>query len=117
MTPSTGPGTVGNPGADSPHDGVELQIARVIVASSIQATVTVRCLRGPVRRDARFDRLRGSSQALDLKLTQFVVYGSYVAELDTGATAVATLRGQGVQHLDRGPGSGWQVVQGTNPAR
>lgn len=77
---------------------------------------TVGALRGPVRRGARFNRLRGSAQALDLTLTQAVVYGHRVAELDTGLTAFVTLRGEGVQHLKTGTlASGWQVIQGANP--
>ncbi|MET9044567.1 MULTISPECIES: hypothetical protein [unclassified Streptomyces] len=95
---------------------VELQIDRVIVASLEQATVNVRCLRGPVRRGARFNRLSVSAQAIDLTLTQAVVYGHRVAALDTGLTAFVTLRGEGIQHLKSGTlASGWQVIQGTNP--
>jgi hypothetical protein len=105
------------PSPDSCRSSVELRIARVIVASLEQATVNVRCLRGPVRRGARFNRLRGSAQALDLTLTQAVVYGHRVAELDTGLTAFVTLRGEGVQHLMTGTlASGWQVIQGANPS-
>lgn len=104
------------PGPGSCRSSVELQIERVIVASLEQATVNVRCLRGPVRRGARFIRLRGAAQALDLTLTQALVYGHRVAELDTGLTAFVTLRGEGVQHLLTGtPASGWQVIQGANP--
>jgi hypothetical protein len=103
-----------NPG--SCRSSVELQIVRVIAASLEQATVNVRCLRGPVRRGARFNCLSDSAQALDLTLTQAVVYGHRVAQLDTGLTAFVTLRGEGVQHLMSGSlASGWQVVQGDNP--
>ncbi|MEU9993333.1 hypothetical protein AB0E10_42640 [Streptomyces sp. NPDC048045] len=95
---------------------MELQIVRVIVASLEQATVHVRCLRGPVRRGARFNRLGGSAQAIDLTLTQAVVYGHRVAELDTGLTAFVTLRGEGVQHLESGAlASGSQAIEGANP--
>jgi hypothetical protein len=38
------------PSPSSCRNSVELQIERVIVASLEQATVNVRCLRGPVRR-------------------------------------------------------------------
>ncbi|MEW1566217.1 hypothetical protein AB0454_24925 [Streptomyces sp. NPDC093509] len=101
------------PGSDSSS---VLQIDRVVVASLEQATVTVRCLRGPVRRGARFDRLRGSAQAIELTLTQAVVYGRRVAALDTGLTAFVTLRGEGVEHLKSGTlASGWQVIEGANP--
>ncbi|MET9082724.1 hypothetical protein ABZX77_12640 [Streptomyces sp. NPDC004237] len=103
------------PNPETCHSGVELQIERVIVASLEQATVNVRCLRGPVRRGARFNRLSGSAQALDLTLTQAVVYGHRVPALDTGLTAFVTLRGQGVQHLTSSTlASGSQVIQGTN---
>lgn len=90
------------PGPGSRRSSVELQIERVIVASLEQATVNVRCLRGPVRRGARFNRLSGSAQAIDLALTQALIYGHRVAELDTGLTAWVTLRGKGVQHLKSG---------------
>lgn len=104
------------PSLDSCRSGVELQIVRVIVASPEQAAVNVRCLRGPVRRGARFNCLRGSAQVLDLTLTQAVVYGHRVAHLDTGLTAFVTLRGEGVQHLMTGtPASGSQVIQGADP--
>ncbi|MGW6256891.1 hypothetical protein [Streptomyces sp. NPDC055085] len=103
-----------SPGRDS--SSVELQIDRVVVASLEQATVSVRCLRGPVRRGARFDRLRGSAQAIELRLTQAVVYGHRMAALDTGLTAFVTLRGQGVEQLRSGTvPSGWQVIEGGNP--
>ena len=103
------------PSPGSCRSSVELQIERVIVASSEQATVTVRCLRGPVRRGARFNRLGGSVQALDLKLTQVVVYGHRVAHLDTGLTATVTLRGEGVRHLSsRTLASRSQVIHGAN---
>jgi hypothetical protein len=95
---------------------VELQIDRVIVASLEQATVSVRCLRGPVRRSARFNRLSGLVQAIELTLTQALVYGHRVAQPDTGLTAFVTLRGQGVQRLKSGSlASGWQVIEGANP--
>ncbi|MFC7264650.1 hypothetical protein [Streptomyces lutosisoli] len=104
------------PGPGSRRSSVELQIERVIVSSLEQATVNVRCLRGPVRRGARFNRLSGSAQAIDLALTQAVVYGHRVAALDTGLTAFVTLRGEGVQHLKSGTlASGWQVIEGANP--
>ncbi|MGW1726497.1 hypothetical protein ACWCQK_26630 [Streptomyces sp. NPDC002306] len=102
-------------GHGSRRNDVELQIDRVIVASPEQATVSVRCLRGPVHRDARFDRLKGSLQAVDLKLTQILFFGRRVAALDTGMTAFVTLRGEGVRHLRSGTlASGWQVIQGAN---
>ncbi|MEU8589529.1 hypothetical protein AB0C59_21395 [Streptomyces sp. NPDC048664] len=106
----------GSPGPGSRCGGVEPQIDRVVVASLEQATVSVRCLRGPVRRGARFQRLDGSVQAMDLTLTHAVVHRHRVTELDTGLTAFVTLRGEGVHHLKSGtPVSGWQVIEGTNP--
>ncbi|MEU9342933.1 hypothetical protein AB0D74_17170 [Streptomyces sp. NPDC048278] len=103
------------PNPDTCHSGVELQIVRVIVASLEQATVNVRCLRGPVRRGARFNRLNGSAQTLDLTLTQALVYGHRVPALDTGLTAFVTLRGQGIHHLTSDtPASDCPVIQGTN---
>ncbi|WP_217548057.1 hypothetical protein [Streptomyces sp. GbtcB6] len=104
------------PGPGSGRHSVELQIDRVIVASLEQVTLSVRCLRGPVRRGARFNRLSGSAQAIDLKLTQTVFFRHRVAALDTGLTAFVTLRGEGVQHLKSGTlASGWQVIEGVNP--
>jgi hypothetical protein len=98
------------------RSSVELQIERVIVASLEQAAVNVRCLRGPVRRGARFNRFSGSVQAIDLTLTQAVVYGHRVAALDTGLTAFVTLRGEGVHRLMSGTlTSEGQVIQGANP--
>ncbi|MEU1412045.1 hypothetical protein [Streptomyces sp. NPDC005731] len=104
------------PSPGSCRSSVELQIDRVIVTSLEKATVSVRCLRGPVRPGARFNRLNGSARALDLTLTQAVVYGHRVAELDTGLTALVTLRGEDVQRLMSAPAtSGGQVIQGANP--
>jgi hypothetical protein len=104
------------PGPGSCRSSAELQIDRVIVASLEQATVSVRCLQGPVRRGARFRRIGGSAQAIDLTLTQVLVHGHRVAELDTGLTAFVTLRGEGVQHLRSGASaSGWQVIEGAEP--
>lgn len=105
-----------SPTPSSCRSHVELQIERVIVASLEQATVNVRCLRGPVRRGARFNQLSGSAQAIDLTLTQALVYGHRVAALDTGLTAFVTLRGEDVQRLISAPAaSGGQVIQGANP--
>ena len=105
-----------SPSPGSCPSSVELQIVRVIAASLEQATVNVRCLRGPVRRGARFNRLSGSAQAIGLTMTQAVVYGHRVAELDTGLTAFVTLRGKGVQHLKSDTlASRSQVIEGANP--
>jgi hypothetical protein len=104
------------PDQGSCRSGAELQIVRVIVASLEQATVNVRCLRGPVRRGARFNHLNGSAQPLDLTLTEALVFRHRVPALDTGVTAFVTLRGKGVQHLMSGTlAAGWQIIHGTNP--
>ncbi|MER6223587.1 hypothetical protein ABT189_24015 [Streptomyces sp900105755] len=104
------------PSPDSCRSDVELQIERIIVASLEQATVNVRCLRGPVRRGARFNRLSGSAQPLDLTMTEALVYRHRVPALDTGLTAFVTLRGKGVQHLVSGTlAAEGQIIQGTNP--
>ncbi|MFF7946202.1 hypothetical protein [Streptomyces griseorubiginosus] len=63
------------PSPGSCRSGVELQIVRVIVASFEQATVNVRCLRGPVRRGARFNCLRGSAQGVQHLMTGTLVSG------------------------------------------
>jgi hypothetical protein len=100
-------------------DEAELQIDRIDTADTAdtaKATVVVRCLRGPVRLGARFHRIRGAADAIDLELTNIVFYGRPVGELDTSHTAIVTLRGTGTGHLTPGtPVDGWQVIQGTNP--
>jgi hypothetical protein len=81
-----------------------------------EATATVRCLLGPVRRGARFDRIRDSAEPIDLELTQILAYHRSAEELDPVHTAFVTLRGTGAQLLTSAtPHSGWQVIQGTNP--
>ncbi|MFE1776422.1 hypothetical protein [Streptomyces sp. NPDC059008] len=96
---------------------VELQIDQVTIVNPAEATATVRCMRGPVRCGARFDRIRDSAEAIDLELTQIHAYfGRSVDELDPVHTALVTLRGTGVQLLTPvAPRSHWQAIQGTNP--
>ncbi len=95
---------------------VELQIDQVTVATATEATATVRCTLGPVRRGARFDHIRDAVEAIDLELTEIRAYHCAVEELDPVHTALVTLRGRGVRHLTSAtPGSGRQVIQGTNP--
>ncbi|MFF0744997.1 hypothetical protein ACFYVL_31810 [Streptomyces sp. NPDC004111] len=95
---------------------VELQIDQATVVSATEAIAAVRCTLGPVRRGARFDRLRDLAEAIDLELTQILAYHRSVEELDPVHTALVTLQGRGVQHLTSAtPGSHWQVIQGTNP--
>ncbi|MEV4612421.1 hypothetical protein AB0K43_07440 [Kitasatospora sp. NPDC049258] len=98
--------------------GAALQIDRLETVDRAEAEVVVRCLDGPVRLGARFGRIRGEVPGtIDLELTRAIVYGRSVEALDTGLTALVTLRGAGVHHLL--PGSlagGWQVVEGADPA-
>jgi hypothetical protein len=96
---------------------VELQIDQVTVVTATEATATVRCTLGPVRRGTRFDHIRDAVEDIDLELTQILAYHRSVEELDPVHTALVTLRGRGVRHLTSAtPGSRWQVIQGTNPA-
>ncbi|MFE3527068.1 hypothetical protein ACFXOD_36975 [Streptomyces sp. NPDC059161] len=95
---------------------VELAIDQVTVVNMAEATATVRCLLGPVRRGARFDRIHDSAGAIDLELTQILAYHRSVEELDPVHTALVTLRGTGVQLLTSAtPRSRWQAIRGSNP--
>ncbi|AWZ08905.1 MULTISPECIES: hypothetical protein [unclassified Streptomyces] len=96
---------------------VELQIDQVTIVSSAEVTATVRCMLGPVRCGARFDRIRDSAEAIDLELMQILAYfGRPVRELDPVHTALVTLRGTGIQLLTSAtPRFGWQTIRGTNP--
>ncbi|GAA3084799.1 hypothetical protein GCM10020000_84050 [Streptomyces olivoverticillatus] len=96
---------------------VELAIDQVTIVNSAEATATVRCILGPIRRGARFDHIRDSAEAIDLELTQILAYGRRsVEELDPVHTALVTLRGAGVQLLTSAtPRSRWQAIRGTNP--
>ncbi|MDY0811250.1 hypothetical protein [Kitasatospora purpeofusca] len=98
---------------------VELAIDQVTIVSPAEATATVRCMLGPVRCGARFDRIHDSAEAIDLELTQILAYfGRPVEELDPVHTALVTLRGTGAQLLtSAAPRSRWQCIQGTNPPR
>ncbi|MGW6877378.1 hypothetical protein ACWGHA_34180 [Streptomyces xanthophaeus] len=96
---------------------VELQIDQVTIVNPAEATATVRCILGPVRRGARFDQIRDSTEAIGLELTRIIAYGRRsVDELDPVHTALVTLQGAGVQLLRSAtPRSGWQAIRGTNP--
>ncbi|WP_030245749.1 hypothetical protein [Streptomyces sp. NRRL S-350] len=95
---------------------VELAVDQVTIVNPAEATATVRCILGPVRRGARFDRIRDSAEAIDLELTQILAYHRSVEELDPVHTALVTLRGAGVQFLTSAtPRSRWQTIRGTNP--
>jgi hypothetical protein len=95
---------------------VELQIDQVTIVTPTEATATVRCVLGPVRRGARFDHVRDSADVIDLELTQILAYHRAVEELDPVHTALVTLRGTGVQHLTSATQrSRWQAIRGANP--
>ncbi|MFI5868390.1 hypothetical protein [Streptomyces sp. NPDC051546] len=95
---------------------VELSLDQVTIVTPTEATATVRCMLGPVRRGARFDQIRDSAEAIDLELTQILAYRRSVEELDPVHTALVTLRGTGVEHLTSATqGSRWQALRGTNP--
>lgn len=96
---------------------VELQIDKVTIVNPTEATATVRCILGPVRRGARFDHISDSAEAVDLELTQILAhFGRPVDELDPVHTALVSLRGTGVQLLTSAtPHSRWQTIRGINP--
>ncbi|MFE0422086.1 hypothetical protein [Streptomyces sp. NPDC058953] len=96
---------------------MELQIDEVRSASAVEATATVRCILGPVRRGARFTLVGDPAQAVDLQLVRIEAWGSrFVEELDPVHTALVTLRGTGIRLLRSGaPHSGWQSIRGVNP--
>jgi hypothetical protein len=94
---------------------VELQIDEVRNSQWTEATATVRNLGGLVRRGARFDRVDGSADVIDLELTQIVRYQEAVDEIPGGHTALVTLRGSGARVLRSGTtASGWQRLEGRN---
>ncbi|GAB3896468.1 hypothetical protein ACFQ1S_44640 [Kibdelosporangium lantanae] len=91
---------------------MELQIDRVVAVDGAEATVTVRCLSGPVSRDARVTGF-GGSETIDLRVARILVYGHDVEALDSGVTALVTLHGEDVRRLRSGtPTDGWQVLSG-----
>jgi hypothetical protein len=103
-----------NPGSHTAE--VLLAIDQVVIVNPAEATATVRCMLGPVRRGARFDRIHDSAEAIDLELTQILAYRRSVEELDPVHTALVTLRGAGVQLLTSATTrSRWQSIQGSNP--
>lgn len=97
---------------------VELAIDQVTIVGPSEATATVRCMLGPVRLGARFDRITDSTEAIDLELTQILAYfGRPVGELDPVHTALVTLHGIGVHRLTSAAARfRWPVVQGANPS-
>ncbi|MEX0171225.1 hypothetical protein [Streptomyces sp. LMG1-1-1.1] len=102
--------------SDSQVVEMELAIDQVTVVDPAEATAAVRCMVGPVRRGARFDRLHDSAEAIDLELVQILAYRRSVEELDAVHTALVALRGAGVQLLTSAtPCTRWQAIRGTNP--
>ncbi|WP_435174357.1 hypothetical protein [Actinacidiphila sp. bgisy145] len=94
---------------------VELEIDQVTVVNPTEATATVRCMLGPVRCGARFDRIRDSVDAIDLAVTQILRYGRAIDELEPVHTGLVTFLGTGIQLLTSStPSTPWQVIQGTN---
>ncbi len=94
---------------------VELQIDQVRNSQWTQATVTVRNLRGPVFRGARFLRVSDSADPIDLELIQIDWYQRTVDELPAGHTALVTLSGSGARILRPGTlADGWQSIEGLN---
>src|SRR3954452_3615981 len=86
--------------ADSHVVEVELEVDQVTIVNPAEATVVVRCLRGPVRCGARFDHIRDSAEAIDLEVTRILAYGRRsIDELGPAHTALVTLRGTGGQLL------------------
>jgi hypothetical protein len=100
---------------DVPND-VELQICEVRGSGETGATVTVRNLRGPVFRGARFLRVSDSAEPIDLKLTHILWYHRTVDEVPPGHTALVTLRGSGAITLRPPARTSWQRIEGRNPA-
>lgn len=97
-------------------NGVELQIDEVRSASNTEAIVTVRNLRGPVLRGARFHRAGNVPDPIDLELTHILWYGRAVDEIPAGHTALITLRGSAARALRSGSlADGWHSIEGHNP--
>ncbi|MEV0564880.1 hypothetical protein [Dactylosporangium sp. NPDC050588] len=96
-------------------NGVELQICELRAFNRAEATATVRNLRGPVFRSARFCRVSDSPDPIDLELTEISWYGRAVDEIPTGHTALVTPRGAAASILRSGNLSdGWQCIEGCN---
>ncbi|MDQ0763577.1 hypothetical protein [Streptomyces canus] len=98
----------------------ELQIHEVRSATATEATVVVRCLRGPVRLGARFSLVRDTRAPIDLTVTSIVRYNRPDRAVDPGHSALVTLRGTGAQELRPTIGETGReimpVAQGDNPA-
>ncbi|MET8075273.1 hypothetical protein [Streptomyces sp. NPDC005303] len=98
----------------------ELQIHEVRGAGATEATVVVRCLRGPVRLGARFSLVRDTRAPIDLTVTSIVRYGRPDHAIDPVHSGLVTLQGTGVHELSPTIGEAgrqvMQVIQGDNPA-
>lgn len=106
-----------NPRPAAPLDA-QLQIYRIHSCDDAAAVVVVRCVHGPVRLCARFHRIRDTPAPIDLELTQILVYGRPVEALYPVHTALVTLQGTGMHHLEpetNDPALRHPVIQGTNP--
>ncbi|MEV8098663.1 hypothetical protein [Kitasatospora sp. NPDC085879] len=102
---------------EHPRIDAELQIDDVRGTDEDKATAVVRCVRGPVRLGARFDRIRDTAVPIDLELAEILFYGRPVNELDPSHTALVTLRGAGTPLLVSGnKAHGWKIIQGANPS-
>ncbi|HWS31488.1 MAG TPA: hypothetical protein VN408_01955 [Actinoplanes sp.] len=96
-------------------DAVELQISEVRNSQWTEATVTVRNLRGPAFRGARFQLLDGAADVIDLELIRILWYDRTVDEIPRGHTALITLSGTGAQALRPGTlADGFQSIEGHN---
>lgn len=95
----------------------ELQIHQVQSVDETGAIAVVRCIRGPVRLGARFYWVCGAVASINLEVTRILCYGHPVDTLDPVHSALVTLRGSGARELRPGSRtSGWQIIQGSNPA-
>ncbi|MEU4671386.1 hypothetical protein AB0F91_26250 [Amycolatopsis sp. NPDC023774] len=106
---------------------LELEIHQVDVVDENEVAVTLRCLLGPARLGARFDRIRPepegagfdlvreSGAALDLELTRILFRGRDLDALDPGLTALVALRGTGTHLLRPATQTSWRILQGSNP--
>lgn len=105
----------------TPHPGnatsdAKLQIDQVYSCDDAAAIVVVRCIRGPVRLGARFQRIQDTPAPVNLELTQILAHGHLVDALDPVHTALVTLQGTGTCCLRTGNTAlGWQTIQGCNP--
>lgn len=107
-------------GKSDPHgpaNSAELQIDHLRTIEATEATVVVRCIRGPVHLGAHFDHISDPDASVDLTLTKVLVYGRTIDSLDPVHAALVTLQGSGIHLLRAGSTTrGWQRIQGSNPS-